>query len=110
MPKLRRKWCAPRPVTSMTFALCNVVVVAPRQRSGFRLLIRLHQEILPNIVTSLASADFRVTVARRIPRAETASQHGALQVRGDGLAQLYELMARLGDRVGSKLVSFVVGF
>jgi hypothetical protein len=28
----------------------------------------------------------------------------AFQVRGEGLAQLYELMARLGDRVGSKLV------
>jgi hypothetical protein len=26
-------------------------------------------------------------------------------VRGEGLTQLYELMARLGDRVGSKLVS-----
>jgi len=41
-------------------------------------------EILPNVVISLSSADFRV--------------------RGEGLTQLYELMARLGDRVGAKLI------
>ena len=84
---------------------------------------RKHQEIMPNIVISLASADFRV-FARHMCFSEHFSHHThtschmsnstahpthviwhtshvtrhTSQVRGEGLTQLYELMARLGDR------------
>jgi hypothetical protein len=57
-------------------------------------------------MVSLASSDFRV-LCPIIQYLAQSLKHALSQVRGDGLTQLYELMARLGDRVGSKLVKCI---
>jgi hypothetical protein len=79
MLKLRRKWCEPHLTLCRLDAAIDVVGTA----AVFSLTF-LTQEILPNIVTSLASADFRVTTPSHPAR--LASSSNALRSRFEAKA------------------------